>query len=89
MSKMHKKVINILHEATDSDLVQIAWKVAINNPTAFVKAAEEPSAHIAKLVVGVNKIDDIKSVRAATGWGLIETKEYVESLPVWRGRGYE
>jgi ribosomal protein L7/L12 len=68
-----------------------AWKavllhLASDYPEEVVKAIRASNMgsltyRAEKSVLGYSKIDDIKMVRSATGWGLKEAKEFVESIP--------
>ena len=88
--ELYKEVIGII--VTQPDLEAIAIEIAKSSPKAFVDAAHSLGIGDAQLVKNkfnekVRKIDQnegmipaIKFVRCEKGFGLIDAKEYVESL---------
>ena len=83
--------LSVMEAADLSKLLQEKWGVSAAAPVAVAaaggdsgaadKAAEQDSFDVILTDVGDKKINIIKEVRAATGLGLKEAKDLVESAP--------
>jgi len=90
MSKAHKEAMKILEKHESLDFVGLAWEIAKEAPATFCKAAykfgatQDPKIkaelECMDLMRQGKKINAIKCWRNATGTGLKESKEFVESL---------
>ena len=96
MSDLNKIVdelskLSVIEAAELSKLLQEKWGVSAAAPVAVAaaggeaaagdQAAEKDTFDVILTEVGDKKINIIKEVRAATGLGLKEAKELVESAP--------
>jgi large subunit ribosomal protein L7/L12 len=83
--------LSVMEAAELSKLLQEKWGVSAAAPVAVAaaggdaaaadKGAEQDSFDVVLTDVGDKKINIIKEVRAATGLGLKEAKDLVESAP--------
>jgi large subunit ribosomal protein L7/L12 len=83
--------LSVMEAAELSKLLQEKWGVSAAAPVAVAaaggdsggteKAAEQDSFDVILTDIGDKKINIIKEVRAATGLGLKEAKDLVESAP--------
>ncbi|MFS1539044.1 MAG: 50S ribosomal protein L7/L12 [Candidatus Phlomobacter fragariae] len=76
-------VVELITMMEDKFGVSAAAAVAVAAPGGAAEAAEEKTEFDVILsAIGVNKVAVIKAVRTATGLGLKEAKDMVESAPV-------
>lgn len=68
----------------DAGAVVKAWDYLNQNAPTVAVLTPAIVAEVANLLRAGNKIQAIKKVREVTRWGLKETKDYVEALPVQR-----
>ena len=89
--------LTVLEASELSKMLEEKWGVSAAAPVAVAAGGAEPAADAAaeQSVFGVtltaygdNKIKVIKAVRALTGLGLKEAKEFVESVPKDLGTDY-
>jgi large subunit ribosomal protein L7/L12 len=76
------ELVELIEAAEEKFNVSAAAAVAVAGPAAAAEAAEEQTEFdVVMTSFGANKVAVIKAVRAATGLGLKEAKEVVESAP--------
>ena len=76
------ELVELIEAAEEKFNVSAAAAVAVAGPAAASEAAEEQTEFdVVMTSFGANKVAVIKAVRAATGLGLKEAKEVVESAP--------
>ncbi|MDT0583585.1 MULTISPECIES: 50S ribosomal protein L7/L12 [Alteromonadaceae] len=76
------ELVELIEAAEEKFNVSAAAAVAVAGPAAAAEAAEEKTEFDVVLTsFGANKVAVIKAVRGATGLGLKEAKEVVESAP--------
>jgi len=83
---LYQQAIRALMGRGDSllpNLEDIVTELAARDPRLFVSIVDglrgpTPEEKAREAMKGHNKVDDIKAVRAVTGWGLKESKEFVE-----------
>lgn len=81
--------LTVLEAAELSKLLEEKWGVSAAAPVAVAAVAAGPAAAVEEqteftvmlTVIGANKINVIKEVRALTGLGLKEAKDLVEAAP--------
>jgi len=66
------------------DLEYIVTELAALNPSLFVSIVDRlrdptPEEKAREVMKGHSKVEDVKAVRAVTGWALKESKEFVEN----------
>ena len=72
----------VLRRSWGSSLPSEPHRPSVEQPVVLVRSIGEPDmAEVAALLARGNKIEAIKRVRALTGLGLKEAKDYVESIP--------
>lgn len=77
------ELVELIEAAEEKFGVDASASVAVAAPAAAAAAVEEKTEFDVILkAAGANKVSAIKAVRAATGLGLKEAKELVESAPV-------
>jgi large subunit ribosomal protein L7/L12 len=94
MALTKEDILNAIAEMPVMDLVELiaaaeekfgvsaAAAVAVAGPAAAAEVAEEQTEFdVVMTSFGANKVSVIKAVRAATGLGLKEAKDVVESAP--------
>lgn len=75
-------LVELIEAAEEKFGVTATAAVAAAGPAAAAEAAEEQTAFdVVMTSFGANKVSVIKAVRAATGLGLKEAKDVVESAP--------
>ncbi len=76
------ELVELIEAAEEKFNVSAAAAVAVAGPAAATEAAaEQTEFDVVMTSFGANKVAVIKAVRAATGLGLKEAKEVVESAP--------
>ena len=89
--------LTVLEASELSKMLEEKWGVSATAPVAVAVGGTEPAAEAAAeqsaftvtlTSYGDNKIKVIKAVRALTGLGLKEAKEFVESVPKDLGTEY-
>ncbi|GBL05048.1 50S ribosomal protein L7/L12 [Glaciecola sp. KUL10] len=76
------ELVELIEAAEEKFNVSAAAAVAVAGPAAAAEAVEEKTEFDVVLTsFGANKVAVIKAVRGATGLGLKEAKEVVESAP--------
>jgi len=76
------ELVELIEAAEEKFNVSAAAAVAVAGPAVAAEAAEEKTEFDVVLTsFGANKVAVIKAVRGATGLGLKEAKEVVESAP--------
>lgn len=76
------ELVELIEAAEEKFNVSAAAAVAVAGPAAAAEAAEEQTEFdVIMTSFGANKVSVIKAVRSATGLGLKEAKEVVESAP--------
>jgi len=76
------ELVELIEAAEEKFNVSAAAAVAVAGPAAAAEAAEEQTEFdVVMTSFGANKVAVIKAVRGATGLGLKEAKEVVESAP--------
>jgi large subunit ribosomal protein L7/L12 len=76
------ELVELIEAAEEKFNVSAAAAVAVAGPAVAAEAAEEQTEFdVVMTSFGANKVSVIKAVRAATGLGLKEAKEVVESAP--------
>jgi len=76
------ELVELIEAAEEKFNVSAAAAVAVAGPAAAAEAVEEKTEFDVVLTsFGANKVAVIKAVRAATGLGLKEAKDVVESAP--------
>ena len=76
------ELVELIEAAEEKFNVSAAAAVAVAGPAAASEAAEEQTEFdVVMTSFGANKVAVIKAVRGATGLGLKEAKEVVESAP--------
>jgi len=86
-STVYKQVISILEAMTPEDYPRLIFEIARNYPDALIGARAVMSdvsmsfdEKLRLLIKIKGKIHAIKYARAEKFWGLVEAKEYIESL---------
>ena len=75
-------LVELIEAAEEKFNVSAAAAVAVAGPAAAAEAeAEQTEFDVVMTSFGPNKVSVIKAVRAATGLGLKEAKDVVESAP--------
>jgi large subunit ribosomal protein L7/L12 len=75
-------LVELIEAAEERFNVSAAAAVAVAGPAVAVEAAaEQTEFDVVMTSFGANKVSVIKAVRAATGLGLKEAKDVVESAP--------
>ena len=75
-------LVELIAAAEEKFGVSAAAAVAVAGPAAAAEVAEEQTEFdVVMTSFGANKVSVIKAVRGATGLGLKEAKEVVESAP--------
>jgi large subunit ribosomal protein L7/L12 len=75
-------LVELIEAAEEKFNVSAAAAVAVAGPAVAVEAAaEQTEFDVVMTSFGANKVSVIKAVRAATGLGLKEAKDVVESAP--------
>lgn len=75
-------LVELIEAAEEKFGVTATAAVAAAGPAAAAEAAEEQTAFdVVMTSFGANKVSVIKAVRSATGLGLKEAKDVVESAP--------
>ena len=76
------ELVELIEAAEEKFNVSAAAAVAVAGPAAAAEeAAEQTEFDVVMTSFGANKVSVIKAVRSATGLGLKEAKEVVESAP--------
>ena len=76
------ELVELIEAAEEKFNVSAAAAVAVAGPAAAAEAVEEKTEFDVILTsFGANKVAVIKAVRSATGLGLKEAKDVVESAP--------
>jgi large subunit ribosomal protein L7/L12 len=76
------ELVELIEAAEEKFNVSAAAAVAVAGPAAAAEAVEEQTEFDVVLTsFGANKVAVIKAVRSATGLGLKEAKDVVESAP--------
>jgi len=76
------ELVELIEAAEEKFNVSAAAAVAVAGPAAAAEAVEEKTEFDVVLTsFGANKVAVIKAVRSATGLGLKEAKDVVESAP--------
>ena len=76
------ELVELIEAAEEKFNVSAAAAVAVAGPAVAAEAAAEPTEFdVIMTSFGGNKVSVIKAVRSATGLGLKEAKEVVESAP--------
>ena len=76
------ELVELIEAAEEKFKVSAAAAVAVAGPAAAAEAVEEKTEFDVVLTsFGANKVAVIKAVRGATGLGLKEAKDVVESAP--------
>jgi len=76
------ELVELIEAAEEKFNVSAAAAVAVAGPAAAAEeAAEQTEFDVVMTSFGANKVAVIKAVRGATGLGLKEAKEVVESAP--------
>lgn len=76
------ELVELIEAAEEKFNVSAAAAVAVAAPAAAAEAAaEQTEFDVVMTSFGANKVAVIKAVRSATGLGLKEAKEVVESAP--------
>ncbi|WJG09848.1 50S ribosomal protein L7/L12 [Aliiglaciecola sp. LCG003] len=76
------ELVELIEAAEEKFNVSAAAAVAVAGPAVAAEAAEEQTEFdVVMTSFGANKVAVIKAVRSATGLGLKEAKEVVESAP--------
>mmetsp|Transcript_2041 Transcript_2041/g.2994 ORF Transcript_2041/g.2994 Transcript_2041/m.2994 type:complete len:124 (+) Transcript_2041:88-459(+) len=76
------ELVELIEAAEEKFNVSAAAAVAVAGPAVAAEAAEEQTEFdVVMTSFGANKVAVIKAVRGATGLGLKEAKEVVESAP--------
>ena len=76
------ELVELIEAAEEKFNVSAAAAVAVAGPAAAAEVAEEQTEFdVVMTSFGANKVSVIKAVRSATGLGLKEAKDVVESAP--------
>ena len=76
------ELVELIEAAEEKFNVSAAAAVAVAGPAAAAEeVAEQTEFDVVMTSFGANKVSVIKAVRSATGLGLKEAKEVVESAP--------
>lgn len=76
------ELVELIEAAEEKFNVSAAAAVAVAGPAVAAEAAaEQTEFDVVMTSFGANKVSVIKAVRSATGLGLKEAKEVVESAP--------